>query len=121
MRDKDIVIRQYLKEVGGKLGCPKPVKTAFLSELKESILIFQSQNPELTKETLYSEFGTPEEISAGFFDRDDYEEFFLKTKKKVFLWKLTILITSVVLLFTIVLLVLTAWDAAGTIVVSNPY
>lgn len=118
---KDTIIRRYLSEVGDKLSCPKPLKTTFLGELRERINVFRSPDREVTMEALCEEFGSPEEIADGFFNREDYEELLRKTKTRAVRWKIVSALVTVVLLVTIVFLVAVIRDSAGTYTVTNPY
>ena len=115
------IIRNYLKNVSEKLVCPKSLKTAFLSDLKERIQLFQSTDRELTLEALSEEFGSPEEIAAGFFNREDYEELLQKAKILVIRWKIVCALVTVILLVLFVFTVLLIHDSAGTIHVSDFY
>lgn len=119
--DKNTIIRRYLSEVGDKLSCPKPLKTTFLGELREGIDSFRSPGREVTMEALCEEFGSPEEIANGFFNREDYEELLRKTKARVIRWKIVTALITVVLLVTIVFLVAVIQDSAITYTVTNPY
>lgn len=120
MKTENNLIRQYLNEVGIRLDCPKPVKKIFLKELHENITLFQAQQSELTKETLYSQFGTPEEIATGFFDRQDFESLLRKTKKRVLCWKVVGILACAVLLLIILYLIHILQETSLTIHVTNP-
>lgn len=119
--DKNTITRRYLSEVGDKLSCPKPLKNTFLGELRERIDFFQSPDREVTMEALCEEFGTPEEIADGFFNREYYEELLRKTKTKAFRWKIVSALVTVILLVAIVFIVSVIRDSAGTITVTKPY
>ncbi|MCH5341155.1 MAG: hypothetical protein J1E01_06795 [Acetatifactor sp.] len=118
---KDTIIRRYLSEVGDKLSCPKPLKTTFLGELRERIDSFQSLDGEVTMEALCEEFGSPEEIADGFFNREDYEELLRKTKTRVVRWRIVSALVTVILLVAIVFIVSVIQESAGTFTVTNPY
>lgn len=119
--DKNKIIRRYLSEVGDKLNCPKPLKTTFLGELRERIVFFSSPDREVTMKALYKEFGSPEEIADGFFNREDYEELLRKTKARVVRWKIVSALITVILLVVIVFTVSVIRDSAATITVTNPF
>ena len=115
------IIRSYLSKVSEKLVCPKSLKAAFLSDLRERIQLFQSPDRELTLEVLCEEFGSPEEIAAGFFNREDYEELLNKAKIRVVRWKIICALVVVLLLVLFIFTVLFIHDSAGTIYVSDFY
>lgn len=115
------IIRSYLSKVSEKLVCPKSLKAAFLSDLRERIQLFQSPDRELTLEVLCEEFGSPEEIAAGFFNREDYEELLNKAKIRVVRWKVVCALVTVVLLVLFVFTVLAIHNSAGIYTVTNPY
>ena len=118
---KDTIIRRYLSEVGDKLSCPKPLKATFLGELREGIDSFRSSDREVTMEALCEEFGSPEEIADGFFNREDYEELLRKTKTKVVRWKIVSALVTVILLVAVVYIVYVIREFDGTYIVTNPY
>lgn len=118
--EKNKIIRRYLCEVGDKLSCPKSLKNTFLGELKERIDFFRSSDREVTMETLCEEFGSPEEIADGFFNREDYEELLHKTKTRVVRWKIVSALITVILLVAIVFIVSLVREFAVTYTVTNP-
>lgn len=118
---KDTIIRRYISEIGDKLSCSKPLKATFLGELREGIDSFRSPDRELTMEALCEEFGSPEEIAAGFFNREDYEELLRKTKARAVRWKIVSALVTVILLVAIVLIVSVIREFTGTITVTNPF
>lgn len=72
MNSNNKVINLYLKEVSAKLNCTGSMKSVFLNELKENIANFTETASLITKDDLYKEFETPDEISDGLLDRNDY-------------------------------------------------
>lgn len=99
MNHEKKVIRQYLKEVKKELNCSMSVKSVFLKDLKEEIAFSRTQGLTITGESLRAEFGSPEEISASFYNRSDYKELLAKAKKKLFFWR----ISAGIAIFTAVL------------------
>lgn len=73
-------IKQYLKLVRKSLPCSPAVKTAILSELKQSILTSEEER-DWTVEELQDRFGTPEEIGEGFSHGGLTEELRRKVRK----------------------------------------
>ena len=122
MRGKNAAVNQYLKEIGKKMAkCPKAARNAFLAEIRESIERSEPQNPKWTLEKLYADFGSPEEISNGFYDREDYKEFFRKAKKNSFRWKMAFLVVCILFLMASAFAAKLAWDASAVYVVTDPY
>ncbi len=92
------IVRKYLKEIRNRLVCQKSLQTVFLRELKERIQLFQSSDQEITEEILYEEFGSPDDIAAGFFNREDYKELLQKARKRAILWKIACVVITILLL-----------------------
>ena len=113
--------KQYLKEVAASLTCPRGVKAIFISQLKSDAKDYVQSNPDATKEDLIREFGSPEEISAGFFDRDDYSAMLKKAKKRATFWMVTAIVLAVVLVVFACYFVEVVKDMSNTIEVSEPY
>ena len=105
-------VKKYLSKVTSALtGCSWSLKKVFEAELKTQIKEhFESR--EITYEALISAFGTPEEIAAGFYDRQEHEELLKKAKKL----NKVLVVLSVVLVIVIVFLlflVFHLWDMVG--------
>ena len=90
--------KQYLKEVAAALTCTRGVKAVFIRQLKSDVKDYVQSNPDATKEDLIRDFGSPEEISAGFFDRDDYSAMLKKAKKRATFWMVSCIVLVVVLI-----------------------
>ena len=114
-------IKQYLKEVSAKLSCPKGVKSVFLRQLKSDILAIADNNITITVSELYSRFGTPEEIAAGFFDRDDYSVMLKMAKRRAAIWMFVSVILTILLIFAIYLVVKVNIDLGGNIEITKPH
>lgn len=114
-------IKQYLKEVSAKLSYPKGVKSVFLRQLKGDILAFAENNTTITVDELYSHFGTPEEIAAGFFDRDDYSAMLKKAKRRGVIWMCVGIGTTVLLCTAIIMIIAMYGSMGGTVDVGNSY
>lgn len=112
-------IKQYLKEVSAKLSCPKGVKSVFLRQLKSDILNCSETNTTISVDELYSQFGTPEEIAAGFFDRDDYSAMLKKAKKRAAIWMCISVILTVLLVIAVCLIFKICFDLGGTAAISD--
>ena len=105
MNHEKQVIRQYLKEVRTELDCSMSIKSVFLKDLKEEIDFSRTQGLTITGESLRAEFGSPEEISASFYNRNDYKELLAKAKKKLFFWRIAAGVITVILVLTIIFLI----------------
>lgn len=95
-------VKKYLSEVTNALtGCSWSLKKVFEAELKTQIKEhFESR--EITYEALISAFGTPEEIAAGFYDRQEYEKLLKKAKKlNIVLSVLSVVLVIVIILLTV--------------------
>lgn len=115
------VISLYLKEIASALICPKSLKSVFLSELRGDIETYTTSVSTVTEDDLYKEFGTPDEISNGFLDRNNYDDLLKKAKRKAFIWKLICIGVSILLIFFICL-AMSLLDMNGdTINVSDAY
>ena len=112
-------VKKYLSKVTSALtGCSWSLKKVFEAELKTQIKEhFESR--EITYEALISAFGTPEEIAAGFYDRQEHEELLKKAKKL----NKVLLVLSVVLVIVIVFLLFLVFHLydkiGGTITISG--
>ena len=117
----DSNVKQYLKEVAAKLSCSKGVKSVFLRQLKGEILAFADNNTIITMEVLYKEFGTPEEIAAGFFDRDDYSAMLKKAKKRTTFWMVLCIVLAVVLIVFATYFIEVVKSMSGSYEISESY
>ena len=112
-------VKEYLNKVTSALSCSWSLKKVFASELKSQIKEhFASE--EITYDKLCTALGTPEKISAGFYDRQEYEKLLKKAKK---LNRILVLL-SLVLVIAIVLLLIIVFHlydmVGGTITISGP-
>lgn len=121
MRKNDHIIKQYLKEVSAELNCPKSVKSVYASELRNDILNYFSNNDSVSIDDLYDNFGTPESIADGFFDKSDYKRLLKKAKKKSLYWKLVVVGLVIICIAIIFLLICIVQNSAGNITVTNSY
>lgn len=113
-------IKQYLKEVSAKLSCPKGVKAIFLRQLKSEIIAFADNNTTITVDELYRQFGTPEEIADGFFDRDDYSTMLKKAKKHAAFWMVLCVVLTVILIVFLCYFAYVIKNMSGTFEYSAP-
>lgn len=104
-------VKEYLKKVSGAPDCSRSLKKALASELKSQIAE-RFENEAITYEKLCAVFGTPEQIAAGFYSRQDYTKLLKKAKKlnKVLL-VLSVVLVIVIVFFT--LLVINLYNKVG--------
>lgn len=117
---KKTIIQQYVSEVKNTLVCSNSLKVTFLNDLKERIRSFQSPDREITREALCAEFGSPEEIAAGFFDREDYKDLLHSAKIRSIRWRTVSILTAILLLLSILFTICVIKESAGTVTVTNP-
>ena len=65
MTNEPLFVKQYYADVSKALVCGKKEKRAVLSALKNDVAAYLNENHSVTRDTLFSVFGTPEEIAAG--------------------------------------------------------
>ena len=105
-------VKEYLNKVTSVLtGCSWSLKKVFAAELKSQIKDhFESR--EITYDALCADFGTPEEIDAGFYDRQEHEVLLKKAKRL----NIILVLLSVVLVIVVaylLTLVFNLWDMVG--------
>ena len=113
-------VKEYLNKVTSVLtGCSWSLKKIFAAELKSQIKDhFESR--EITYDALCADFGTPEEIAAGFYDRQEHEVLLKKAKR---LNIILVLLSVVLVIVATVLLavVINLYNkVGGSITVGNP-
>ena len=113
-------VKEYLNTVTHALtGCSWSLKKVFAAELKSQIKEhFKSK--EISYEALISAFGTPEEIAAGFYDRQEHEVLLKKAKK----FNAVLIVLSVALVIVVAVLLAVVINlynkVGGSITVGNP-
>ena len=112
--------KQYLKEVAASLTCTRGVKAVFIRQLKSDVKDYVQNNPDATKEDLIRDFGSPEEIAAGFFDRDDYSAMLKKAKKRATFWMVSCIVLAVVLIVFATYFIQVVNSMSGSYEISNP-
>ena len=105
-------VKEYLNKVTSALtGCSWSLKKVFEAELKTQIKEhFESK--EITYEALISAFGTPEEIAAGFYDRQEHEKL-LKKAKKLNAVLIVLSVALVIVVAVLLAVVFHLWDMVG--------
>lgn len=105
-------VKKYLSEVTNALtGCSWSLKKVFEAELKTQIKEhFESR--EITYGALISAFGTPEEIAAGFYDRQEHEKL-LKKAKKLNAVLIVLSVALVIVVAVLLAVVFHLWDMVG--------
>lgn len=119
MNDK--IVQKYLKDVENCLHISRSMKSVFVHELKDSVTSFVEGNENITLEMLLDEFGTPEDISAGFSDRRDYEELLKKADKKARVWRYVGILAFLIIIVVVCFAVFAVNKYGGDVYVSNTY
>lgn len=114
-------VKQYLKEVAAALTCARGVKAVFIRQLKSDAKDYVQNTPDATKEDLIRAFGSPEEISAGFFDRKDYNLMLKKAKKRATIWMVTSIVLAIVLIVFATYFIEVVKSMSGSYEISEPY
>ena len=112
-------VKLYLSQVTDALkGCSWSLKKVFANELRSQIKESFAEK-EITYDALCAAFGTPEEIAAGFYDREEYDTL-LKRSRRLNL----ILAVSVVVLIAVIILLIfvieNLWSMVGGTVHIDP-
>lgn len=112
-------IKEYLSQTTNALSCSWSVKKVFAAELKSQIKEhFESK--EITFDALCAAFGTPEEIAAGFYDREEYDNLIKKSKKLNVILAVSVVVLVVALVFSVAVID-NLWSmVGGEITVGNP-
>ncbi len=97
------IIKEYIKEVKQALHCPLTIKLSFIKDLKRQLKDYYS-DAEVTKEQLYLEFGSPEDIAAGFAGHNNIDKYKQQAKVYKILFILASVLAAVVAIFATVCL-----------------
>lgn len=104
-------IKEYLSQTTNALSCSWSVKKVFAAELKSQIKEhFESK--EITFDALCAAFGTPEEIAAGFYDREEYDKLIKKSKKLNVILAVSVVVLVVALVFSVAVIE-NLWSMVG--------
>lgn len=111
-------IKEYLSQTTIALSCSWSVKKVFAAELKSQIKEhFESK--EITFDALCAAFGTPEEIAAGFYDREEYDKLIKKSKKLNVILAVSVVVLVVALVFSVAIIE-NLWSmVGGTVTITN--
>ena len=112
-------VKLYLAQITDALkGCSWSLKKVFANELRSQIKESFAEK-EITYDSLCAAFGTPDEIAAGFFDREEYDKL-LKRSRRLNL----ILAVSVVVLIAVIIILIfiieNLWSMVGGAVHIDP-
>ena len=111
-------IKEYLSQTTNALSCSWSVKKVFAAELKSQIKEhFESK--EITFDALCAAFGTPEEIAAGFYDREEYDKLIKKSKKLNVILAVSVVVLVIALVFSVAVIE-NLWSmVGGTVTITN--
>lgn len=113
-------VKLYLAQITDALkGCSWSLKKVFANELRSQIKESFAEK-EITYDSLCTAFGTPDEIAAGFYDREEYDKL-LKRSRRLNL----ILAVSVVMLIAVVIILVVIIEnlysmVGGEFIISPP-
>lgn len=113
-------VKLYLAQVTDALtGCSWSIKKVFAHELRSQIKESFAEK-EITYDSLCAAFGTPGEIAAGFFDREEYDRL-LKSSRRLNLILIILIVVLVAVILFLLGLVENLWSlVGGKIVVEKP-
>jgi predicted RND superfamily exporter protein len=113
-------VKLYLSQITDALkGCSWSLKKVFANELRSQIKESFAEK-EITYDSLCAAFGTPDEIAAGFFDREEYDKLLKRSRRLNLILSILIVVLVAVILFLLGL-VENLWSlVGGKIVVEKP-
>ena len=113
-------VKLYLSQITDALkGCSWSLKKVFANELRSEIKESFAEN-DITYDSLCAAFGTPEEIAAGFYDREEYGKL-LKRSRRINIILIILIVVLVAFILFLLGLVANLWSlVGGRIVVSTP-
>lgn len=114
-------VKHYIISVSSKLRCDKALKSVFLRQLKDDVATYAAQQETVTVDELRSEFGAPEAIAEGFFNRADYPKLLKQSKRKTIFWVAVSIISLILFAFVVALTHEVIVDLCGaTVTISGP-
>lgn len=99
---KNNVVNHYIKKIRPAITCRKSEKHFFLRELNDIVCTYVIDHPKATIETLYAEFGSPEQFANGILTRDDYAKMLKNAKTKTTICKRIVIAAAAVAIVAIV-------------------
>lgn len=64
-------LNQYFRSIGKALPYPISMKRHILSQFREDVEDYLTENPQSTMEAIHRQFGTPQEVAIYFMDGQD--------------------------------------------------
>lgn len=85
MKNRDSVLRRYLRAVRSYLPCSRKVKKRILEEIYRNVNAYLDENPEADYAQIEVRFGSPKRIAAAYVDDMDTQELLrtLLIRKKI--------------------------------------
>ena len=113
-------VKLYLSQITDALkGCSWSLKKVFANELRSQIKENFAEK-EITYDSLCAAFGTPDEIAAGFFDREEYDKLLKRSRRLNLILAVSVVVLVAVILFLLGL-VENLWSLVGDkIIVEKP-
>jgi len=107
--DLNKALKKYFKEIKKKLNCKSYLKQGFIAQFKETLneYLDSHADKELTMETIYKRFGTPDVIAKSFDDIEDLSALREKSKKYLvsqIISCIIIVVMCVVIIFLLVII-----------------
>ena len=105
-------VKLYLSQITDALkGCSWSLKKVFANELRSQIKASFAEK-EITYDALCAAFGTPDEIAAGFYDREEYDKLLKKSRRLNLILAVSVVVLVAVILFLLGL-VENLWSLVG--------
>ena len=85
MGSNDPALKRYFRSISDELPCSRKMKKQVISQIRNSIVDYLQENPNIDFTAVQSHFGTPQEIAASYVDDQDASALLRKMsiKKKV--------------------------------------
>jgi len=94
--------KQYIKMIERQLLCPRKAKESMLLNLKNSVLEYTEENPDVTLDEMKSRFGEPKAIADDYIASLDQEDLRKAIKKSDFLKRAIIISVAIVVLAVVI-------------------
>ena len=71
MGSNDPALKRYFRSISDELPCSRKMKKQVISQIRNSIVDYLQENPNIDFTAVQSHFGTPQEIAASYVDDQD--------------------------------------------------
>lgn len=100
-------IERYIRKIGKELQESPAKKWAIKAELREILYDTYGTSEHLTEEMLYEEFGLPEEVAMGYYEKTDVSKLKKRTGKYTVIAAGVCVLAVLAVAFTVYLIVKT--------------